>query len=140
MRAERRPVGSTGGTALVYPAPMNARSLIIPALLLLIDSVGCKDETLANTPGEFGDPCIPGAEQDSPNGCVAGTKCHVGFCQEECAEDSDCQVISGWTHVCVTGLCQILCDDEKGCPESLGTPMTCEVSGTAQYCEAKEES
>lgn len=138
MLAERRPAGSTGGTALVYAAPMNARSIIIPALLLLVtDSVGCKDETPANTPGEFGDPCIPGANQNTPDGCVTGTECYKGYCEEICGADTDCQPVEGWDHICVAGLCQIMCEDTEKCPQTLGTSLACGVVGSARICEAE---
>jgi len=139
VRSERCPVGSTGGTALVYPTPMNARSLIIPALLLLVtDSVGCKDETPANTPGEFGDPCVPGANDDTPDGCVAGTECYIGYCEEVCTEDSDCQPVEGWEHSCQLGLCQIVCNENSECPQTLGTELTCELS--SMWCKARGDS
>lgn len=141
MPAERCPNGSTSGSALGYAAFMNARNIFISALLLLVaDSVGCKEtESPENTPGEFGDPCIPGANDDTPDGCVAGTKCYAGYCEEECSENSDCQGVEGWDHVCIAGLCQLLCDDNKGCPEDLGSSLTCGVIGTSRWCEAKDD-
>lgn len=140
MLAELCPAGSTGGSALDYPAPMNARDILIPALLLLVtDGVGCKDEAPANTPGEFGDPCIPGANDDTPDGCAAGSECYVGYCEEKCIADTDCQPVEGWDHVCVAGLCHLLCDDDKGCPETLGAALTCGVIGTSRWCEAKDD-
>ena len=140
MQAERRLTTSTGGTALDYPAPMRSKTILVPALLLLLaDNVGCKDETPANTPGEFGDPCIPGANADTPDGCVAGTKCYAGYCEEECVGDTDCQPVEGWDHACVAGLCQLLCDDSKGCPDTLGSSLTCGVIGSSRWCEAKDD-
>lgn len=140
MLAEHRRTVSTGGTALIYAPPMNARSIIIPALLLLVtDSAGCKDESPANTPGEFGDPCIPGANDDTPDGCVAGTECYKGYCEDNCVEDTDCQSVDGWDHVCVAGLCHLLCDDDKGCPETLGASLSCGVVGTSRWCEAQDD-
>lgn len=138
MLAERRPAGSTGGTALVYPARMNARDILIPALLLLVtDSVGCKDETPANTPGEFGDPCVEGALVDTPDGCVAGLYCSEGYCEERCVEDEDCQPVEGWEHKCVAGQCQIFCNQNSECPQSLATPLECWING--MWCAAKDD-
>lgn len=139
MLAERRPAGSTGGTALVYPARMNARDIIIPALLLLVtDSAGCKDETPANTPGEFGDPCKESALVGTPDGCAEGLDCYQGYCEEICTEDTDCQPVDGWKHECVAGLCQIFCGDDDVCPQTLNTPLECHVVGSAHLCRARE--
>lgn len=140
MLAERCPDGSTSGTALVYAVRMNARNFIVPALLLLVaDSVGCKDETPPNTPGEFGDPCIPGENGETPDGCVTGLECYKGYCEETCTADSDCQPVEGWDHTCVAGLCQIWCEADDECPQSLGAPLTCGVMGSAMWCRADDE-
>jgi hypothetical protein len=138
--AEHRLASSTGGTALDYSAPMRSKTIIVPVLLLLLaDNIGCREETPANTPGEFGDPCIPGANDDTPDGCVAGAECYVGYCEEKCVEDTDCQMVTDWDHVCVAGLCHLLCDDNKGCPETLDASLTCGVIGTSRWCEARDE-
>ena len=140
MPAERCPEGSTGGTALDYPGFMRISTIILSAFLFtLAASTGCKDEAPANTPGEFGDVCIPGANSDTPDGCVDGGECYVGYCEEKCIDDADCQPIDGWDHTCVAGLCHIWCDDNKGCPTNLGASLTCGVIGTSRWCEAEDD-
>lgn len=138
MLGELCPAGSTGGSALVYPAPMNARDIIIPALLLLVtDSTGCKDETPVNTPGEFGDPCVEGAGAGTPDGCVEALTCWKGYCEETCVDNDDCQPVDGWTHECVAGQCQIYCGADSACPQTLATPMECWING--MWCAAKDD-
>lgn len=139
MQAERRPAGSTGGTALDYSGCMRISNIIPAFLFIFAAGAGCKDDTPSNTPGEFGDSCIPGANVDTPDGCVSGTECYKGYCEESCINDSDCQPIDGWEHTCVAGLCQIFCDAAEACPQTLGVELTCGVVGSARLCEAKEE-
>lgn len=138
MQAERRPATSTGGTALDYPASMRSTTIIVPALLLLLaDNVGCKDEAPANTPGEFGEPCVEGALADTPDGCAAGLYCSEGYCEERCVNNDDCQPVDGWKHECVAGQCQIFCDENGACPQTLSTPMECWING--MWCAAKDD-
>ena len=120
---------------------MRSSLYIVSAFFLATaGGIACENgDTPENMPGEFGDACIPGVNQDTPDGCVAGTKCYAGYCEQECMETANCQVVDNWEHVCVAGLCQILCDDNKGCPETLGVSMTCGVIGTSRWCEAKDE-
>lgn len=142
MLAERCPAGSTGGSALDYAPAMFRNTAIVPALLvLLVSSPGCKeDEPPANEPGEFGEPCVPGANDDTPDGCVGGNECYLGYCEETCIGDDDCQPVEGWDHTCVAGVCQLWCDDKGECPQTLGTPMVCGVMGSAMWCRAESES
>lgn len=112
---------------------MNAHKLLVPSLLLVL-AAGCNEDTAPNTPGEFGEACVPGANDDTPDGCVAGTDCYKGYCEERCLEDVDCQPVEGWDHSCELGLCQIWCDADKGCPTTLGSAMTCDLTTT--WCKA----
>ena len=139
MLAERCPVGSTGGSALDYAPGMLHNNAIVPALLVLLTySPGCKeDEPPANEPGEFSEACIEGALADTPDGCVDGLECFQGYCEETCVEDTDCQPVDGWTHRCVVGKCQIFCDDNGACPQTLATPMECWIND--MWCAAKDD-
>lgn len=119
MLAERRPAGSTGGTALVYPAGMNARDIIIPAIFLL--ATGCKEDDRS----AFGERCAPAV-------CDEGLVCYAGYCEEECVENTDCQPIEGWKHECHAGQCQIACDAQGACPQTLATPLEC----ITEWCAA----
>lgn len=112
MLAERCPAGSTGGSALDYAPGMIRNTAIVPALLvLLVSSPGCKEDAPpANEPGEFGEPCVPGANDDTPDGCVGGNECYLGYCEETCIGDDDCQPVEGWDHTCVAGVCQLSLD------------------------------
>lgn len=137
MLAERCPAGSTGGSALDYAPGMFRNTAIVPALLVLL-TTGCKeDEPPANEPGDFGEPCIEGALADTPDGCVDGLECFQGYCEETCVEDTDCQPVDGWTHRCVVGKCQIFCDDNGACPQTLATPMECWIND--MWCAAKDD-
>ncbi|MDC0721724.1 hypothetical protein [Nannocystis bainbridge] len=101
---------------------MNARNLIVPALLLLLaDSIGCEEDDR----NSFGEPCAPEV-------CDEGLSCYAGYCEEECVEDSDCQPIDGWKHECHAGQCQIACDDQGACPQTLATPLEC----ITEWCAA----
>ena len=139
MLAERCPAGSTGGSALDYAPGMFRNSAIVPALLVLLTySPGCKEDVPpANEPGEFSEPCIEGALADTPDGCVDGLECFQGYCEETCVEDTDCQPVDGWTHRCVVGKCQIFCDDNGACPQTLATPMECWIND--MWCAAKDD-
>lgn len=118
---------------------MHAHKILVPALLLLA-AAGCKEDTAPNTPGEFGEACVAGANDDTPDGCVAGTECYKGYCEEFCSQDSDCQPVDGFEHTCVSGLCQIWCGEDDSCPQNLGTPLTCGVMGSAMWCKSSDES
>ncbi len=115
--------------ALGYHACMRTQDLIVPALLFTFASVQCTDET-PDQPGEFGDACIL-AEADQ---CADGLECLLGYCEETCSTNDDCQLVKGWRHECVAGECHIYCED-GACPQTLGTPMECGVN----FCEAKDE-
>lgn len=109
-------------------------------MLLVVAHFGCTGtETPENKPGEFGDPCIPGANQDTPDGCVVGTECYKGYCEETCVDNTGCQPVEGWDHVCVAGLCQLLCSATGECPQSLGTALMCESLGSANLCKAEDD-
>ena len=138
MLAEQGAIQSTRGAALEYAPPMRSTSLLVPAFLLLVGA--CQDPEPENLPGEFGEPCVPGALADTPDGCVSGTKCYQGYCEEVCADDGDCQEVVGWQHTCIAGLCQILCDDEGTCPQDLGTAMNCGLVGSTPTCEAADSA
>lgn len=129
---------STGGPPLAYAPDMRKTALITPAVLLtLFMAPGCKEETPANEPGEFGDPCVVGEADDTPDGCAAGHFCYAGYCEENCAAPTDCQPIDGWEHGCAaSGFCHIFCDADKKCPQDLGAPLTCDNAGL--YCEAEK--
>ena len=118
--------------ALGYPPGMRTQLLLLPAILFTFASVQCKDET-PDQPGEFGDACVL-AEADAPEGCVSGLECVLGYCEETCSSNEDCQPVDGWRHECVAGGCHIYCEN-GACPQTLGTPMECGVN----YCEAKDE-
>lgn len=138
MPAERCPAGSTGGIALDTLSSMRTATTIITALLLLLAaSVGCKEEAPANNPGEFGDPCVDGASVGTPDGCVDGLTCWKGYCEEPCVDNDDCQPVDGWKHECVAGQCQIYCDANSACPQTLAAPMECWING--MWCAAKSD-
>jgi hypothetical protein len=119
---------STGGPPLAYAPDMRKNALIAPTVLLtLFVAPGCKEETPANEPSEFGDPCVVGEANDTPDGCVAGHYCYLGYCVEECLSPSDCQLVDGWERECSAGICHVLCGGDENCPQDLGTPLVCEV-------------
>lgn len=123
------------GPALLYAPAMRISTLITPAIFVtMIAAPGCKEETPTNEPGEFGDPCVVGEDDDSPDGCRSG-HCYLGYCEEDCTTPSDCQPVEGWERVCAVAVCHIVCDANKACPEDLGTPLVCNASN---WCEAKD--
>jgi len=106
---------------------MRSSTILIPLLMILANDVACKDD--APKGGEFGDPC--GDESDTP--CADGLKCYIGYCEEKCMDDSDCQPVEGYPHECDLGLCHIICDEvENKCPQTLETPLKCIVL----WCES----
>ena len=126
MRAEHV-ADSTRGPALPYPPGMRTSTILIPLLLVLANDVACKDD--APKGGEFGDLC----GGDVTNPCADGLKCYIGYCEEKCADDSDCQPIEGFRHECDGGLCHIYCDEAPyTCPQTLETPLKC----VATWCES----
>ncbi len=112
----------------------NAR-LAHAIILALLAAHGCKDETPPNEPGEFGEACLLGEPDDSPNGCHTGLYCYLGYCIEDCITIDDCQPIEGWERECSAGLCHISCNTSSACPEDLGTPLTCDV--VTNRCKAE---
>ncbi len=126
MRAE--PVlDSTRGPALPYPAGMRSTTILIPLLMILANDVRCKDDEPAG--GEFGEAC--GGEIKAP--CQDGLKCLIGYCEEECMDDSDCQPVEGNQRECHDALCRIVCDDAAmPCPQTLATPLECNLG----WCNA----
>lgn len=105
---------------------MRSPTILIPLLFILADGIRCKDD--APKGGEFGEPC---GEIDTP--CADGLKCFIGYCEEKCTDDSDCQPVDGYLHECEMGLCHILCEEAtKMCPQTLETPLECIVL----YCES----
>ncbi len=87
MRAEHV-TDSTRGPALPYPPGMRTSTILIPLLMIFANSSACKDD--APKGGEFGEPC---GEIDTP--CADGLKCYIGYCEEKCMDDSDCQPVPG---------------------------------------------
>lgn len=117
---------STRGPARAYAADMRSSTILIPLLFILADGVRCKDDAPAG--GDFGEPC---GEIETP--CADGLKCFIGYCEEKCTENSDCQPVDGYRHECESGLCHILCDEVTNmCPQTLETPLECIVL----YCES----
>jgi len=118
---------STRGPALPYPSGMRSSTILIPLLMILANDVRCKDDEPAG--GEFGEPC----GGDVTNPCADGLKCYIGYCEEECTENRDCQAVEGSERECYGGLCHILCDEVKTpCPQTLKTPLECSV----RWCHA----
>jgi hypothetical protein len=115
---------STRGPALPYPAGMHSSTILIPLLMILANDVRCKDDEPAG--GEFGEPC-----GETP--CAEGLKCYIGYCEEKCADDSDCQPVEGYRHECEAGgLCHIYCDESSlACPQTLATPLECGIGWCA---------
>lgn len=122
---------STDGGRVPYASAMRKIAHLAPAALFTLAlAAGCKDETPPNEPGEFGAPCLVGEPDDSPNGCRSGLRCSQGYCAETCATNDDCQPVSGWEHTCeASGICRILCNESKQCPQSLSVSLTCENAG-----------
>lgn len=138
MRCEQCSV-STRGVALDYrPAMRNFVPVLFVSVSLLSLSPACNEpEPEPNVPGEFGEACVRGAVDDTPDGCKAGYYCYQGYCEERCVDDSDCQLIEGWMHICAAGVCQINCDGDGLCPQSLDTPLVCGSGG--KWCVAAED-
>lgn len=121
---------------MAYAPDMRKTALIAPTVLLtLFMAPSCKEETPANEPGEFGDPCVVGEADDTPDGCASGLSCYFGYCEETCLSPSDCQPVEGWEHTCAAGVCHITCDMDNPCPEDVGTPLFC---ATNNRCKAEE--
>lgn len=129
MRAD---LDSTRETALPYHGDaMRTPLLILPLLFLVADGLACKDDE--PTGGEFGDPCGYDLETDKTTYCAEGLDCYIGYCEEKCSDDSDCQSIDGYRHECEgDGLCHIYCDEgSMACPQNLATPLECGVGWCA---------
>ena len=139
MLAELLPI-STGRSAPDYPPGMRITTAILPALLLVLAAANCKgDDTPENVPGDFGEPCTPGAGDDTPDGCVSGLKCYSGYCEESCVKPEDCRVLDGWEHACIAGQCAIRCSAAEDCPSDLGTSLVCKDVGGSKFCEAADD-
>lgn len=118
MQVEHPPIDSTRAPALLYPCDMRSPKLLLPLFLILADNARCKDDAPAGS--EFGEPC--GGDITTP--CADGLECYIGYCEEQCTKDSECQPIVGYEHECgADGVCHILCD--KACPQTLATPLEC---------------
>jgi len=118
--------GSTRGLALAYPTAMRSSIFMLP--LLLLATSNCKDE--APSGGDFGTPCGKGSgTADAELTCGSGLGCYIGYCEEQCTDDSDCQPVDGFRHECEDdGLCHIYCEEATlACPQSLGTSLMCGV-------------
>ena len=130
MRAEGAPSGSTRGPARPYHADMRTSTILIPFLFTLAAGVACKDDVPAGA--DFGEPC-----GDDP--CADGMKCSLGYCEQECMSNSDCQTIPGFRHEChvPTSTCHILCSEGTlVCPTTLPVAMKCGLT----WCEAVEDA
>ena len=120
MRAE--PVlDSTRGPALPYPGGMRTSTILLPLLLILANDIRCKDDD-ASTAAQFGEPC-----GDESSSCAEGLGCYIGYCEEKCNTDEECQPVEGYRHECEPdGLCHIYCDEKtEACPQTLATPLEC---------------
>lgn len=125
MRAEHV-ADSTRGPALPYPPGMRSSTILIPLFLIFANGSACKDD--APKGAEFGEPC--GGDEGT---CAKGLECYIGYCDEQCTEDSDCQPVEGSERECYGGLCHIVCDEKTmPCPQSLSTPLEC----TLGWCNA----
>ena len=104
---------------------MRSSTILIPLLFILADGVRCKDDAPARS--EFGEPCGDGSgPMGAELSCADGLKCYIGYCEETCMDDSDCQPVEGYRHECDLELCHIFCDDvSKACPDTLETPLEC---------------
>ncbi|MBK8649740.1 MAG: hypothetical protein IPN16_25015 [Gemmatimonadetes bacterium] len=132
MQAEHAAVVSTRGTALLYPWEMRSPTILLPLLFILADGVRCKDDAPAG--GEFGEPCGQGSgPMDAELSCESGLECYIGYCEETCTDDSDCQPVEGYRHECEPdGLCHIHCDESSmACPQTLATTLECGISWCA---------
>ncbi len=116
---------STRGPARAYAAGMRSSTILLPLLFILADGVRCKDDAPAGS--EFGEPCGEGSGPvDAELSCASGLECYIGYCEETCTDDSDCQAVDGYRHECDFGLCHIYCDGATNkCPETLETPLEC---------------
>ena len=128
MHVEQAPMLSTRAIALRYPGDMRSSKFLLPLLIILVDGVRCKDE--APTGGEFGDPCGKGSgPMDAELSCGGGLECYIGYCEEKCSDDSDCQPVEDYRRECELGLCHIVCAEETlACPQNLGTPLKCGIA------------
>jgi hypothetical protein len=77
---------------------MRTPTILLPLLFILADGVACKDDE--PTGGEFGDPCGYDPEADMAKTCGDGLECFIGYCEEKCEADSDCQPVEGYQHTC----------------------------------------
>ena len=102
---------------------MRITTAFLPALLLTLAAANCNGD--APVRSEFGEPC-------EPNGCAEGLECAGGYCEETCSVNSDCRPIEGWRHECYSGVCQIYCDDQGACPQTLASPLEC----ISEWCAA----
>lgn len=103
---------------------MRTPTLLLPLFFLVADGLACKDDE--PTGGEFGDPCGYNPEDDKTTYCAEGLDCYIGYCEEKCEADSDCQPIDGYKHECDFNLCHIACDEKTlDCPQTLTTPLEC---------------
>jgi hypothetical protein len=112
---------STRGPALPYPAGMRTSTILLPLLLILANDIRCKDDD-ASTAAQFGEPC-----GDESSSCAEGLGCYIGYCEEKCNTDEECQPVEGYRHECEPdGLCHIYCDEKtEACPQTLATPLEC---------------
>jgi len=118
---------STRGPARAYAAAMRSSTILIPLLFILADGVRCKDDAPAG--GEFGEPC--GGDITTP--CQDDLQCLIGYCEEKCMDDSDCQAVEGNERECYGEICRIVCDETTmPCPQTLATPLECNLG----WCNA----
>jgi hypothetical protein len=125
--------GSTCTSALDYP-PAMSHTALIPALFLLVLTACKEPDPEPNVPGEFGEACIPGEAQDSPDGCVEGYQCEFHCLHGRSASKTrTAPLLTAFEHTCAAGGCDIFCNDANECPE-LATPLRCRPFGSAMRC------
>ena len=130
MLAEAAQIRSTRETAPSYAdAAMRNPTILLPLLFILADGLACKDDE--PTGAEFGEPCGYDPETDKTTYCSEGLDCNIGYCDEKCQTDADCQPVESFQRSCLSGICQIHCTEQTlACPQSLDVPLECVLS----YC------
>lgn len=130
MLAEAAQIRSTRETAPSYPVDAMRPSIaLLPLMFILADSVACKDDEPSGA--EFGEPCGYDPEIDDTTYCSDGLDCNIGYCDEKCQTDADCQPVESYQRSCLSGICQIHCAEKTlVCPQSLDVPLECVLS----YC------
>ncbi len=73
--------------------------------------------------------------------CYRAANETVGFCTEDCMEDSNCQAIDGLTATCANGACVVTCEDadDTNCPENMQCLPTRPRTGVGFACGYSED-